>query len=86
MKTDWPPVSFCPFLWGCGSNRPLRPGDMLHLVREEILLRPLRDPRPCVYSGGDGGAGGFRTNPALLSPSPPCSLCFSNHSADVPDG
>lgn len=35
---DQPPYAFVPFLL---QGEPLRLGKLLHLVREEILLRPL---------------------------------------------
>lgn len=46
VKRGWPPSAFVLFLFFfiAGGNRPLRLGETLHLVREEILLRPLYDP------------------------------------------
>lgn len=77
------PICFCPFFFFfsvAGGHRRL--GETLHLVREEILLRPLLLLLPLC--GSSGTVGGFN-RPTLRSP-PSCSLCFSNHAADVPDG
>lgn len=50
-------------------DQPLRLGEMLHLVREEILLRPLYDPNPLFSSsasagGHEGWVGGVSATPA----------------------
>lgn len=88
------PLSFF-FFFFCiaAGNRPLRLCETLHLVREEILLRPLYDPQPCVfffffYWGQRQlwGLPAYHLHPPFLLLPPPCSLCFSNHAADVPDG
>lgn len=102
LESNWPPSAYSFFFFFiAASDQPLRLGETLHLVREEILLSPSMIPDPpvfffccCCWRGDGGGrvaaaaAGivGPSTTPPSCLPPPPCSLCFSNHAADVPDG
>lgn len=51
VKRAWPPSAFVPLSFFF-TRGPLRLGEMLHLVREEILLRPVYDPQPSVVLPG----------------------------------
>lgn len=76
VKRDWLPFAFVLslslslFLFLIVvRDQPLRLGEMLHLVREEILLRPLYDPNPLFSSsasagGHEGWVGGVSATPA----------------------
>lgn len=73
------PVCLCPFSLSLSPfflivvrDQPLRLGEMLHLVREEILLRPLYDPNPLFSSSASaGGHEGWVG--VSLPPRPPAS-------------
>lgn len=65
------PICFVLFLF---FFRPLRLGETLHLVREEILLRPLYDPKPSVfYCCCDVAAAVLGGGGVLQPPHPSCT-------------
>ena len=91
------PSAFVPlffFVFIAGGDRPPRLGETLHLVREEILLRPLYDPQPSVFfcrlytlhpppppfsPSSDGGGFNHSTPHTLLFPLLSSLACPHHH-------